>query len=454
MRRLFTLFAIIWASQSYAQSLDFHLQNAPNTTITLQHITGTILQDTTTWRTHTDASGQARISLTGLSANAATTATPLRVHLGDSLRFELWITTDAHLRVQLDYLDPATSFQCQGATASPSTWLFHLSLRTQAPQVLSRYGITADIAPLASPHWMKPAPTDYTADTQFQDYAQHRHLIALHAAPLHKAMRQPALPTDVIDDWSYLWRSSATSQVYYADFLQAYFLYRSCLDYPLNHAAPTLPQCYALTERLPEAQQGAFPRILLLWKALTPQSNADGSKALAYQHPTQAAFAERQLNLLAQRLPQDALQLLQSRIIQRPKFDPNGPAPDFTLTYENGQTLSLSQLRGKVVFLTFWASWSHKSLQEFARTVGIREQLMDKGVVVLTVSFDTSPDDWQRALDRYATIGEHLRAHDQPQLRDLYQVKQFPAYYLINREGQLVPMPSGSVRFIDYVTGL
>lgn len=454
MRPTTLLFALLWVGHCHAQSLDFQLQNAPNTAITLQHLSGVLLQDTTTWRATTDASGWASVTLSGLSANAGSApATPLRVQLGDSLRFEVWQATDAPMRVQLDYLAPAATFQCQGATATQTTWLYHLTLHTAAPNVRQRYGIATDLAPHASPRWMDAPPRE-VSDTLFEAYARHRYLVALHAQSLHKALLQSPIPTDVIDDWSYLWRAEATSQPYYADFLQAYFLYRSYLQHSPHHA-PTLPQCFALTDAFPEAQQGAFPRILLLWKALTPHpSDTTDSDALAYQYPTRAAFAERQLNLLAQQLPSDVLAALQMRVLQRPKFDPNGPAPDFTLTYPNGQTLSLTQLRGRVVFITFWASWSHKSLQEFARTSGIRAQLMDKGVAVLTLSYDADADDWQRALERYPTVGEHFRTHDQPQLRDCYQVKQFPAYYLINREGQLVPMPSGSVRFIDYVTGL
>src|SRR5471030_1808183 len=50
--------------------------------------------------------------------------------------------------------------------------------------------------------------------------------------------------------------------------------------------------------------------------------------------------------------------------------DANGPAPPFTLSELNGQSASLSQYKGQVVMLNFWATWHgpHQVAQKFSIT--------------------------------------------------------------------------------------
>ena len=78
------------------------------------------------------------------------------------------------------------------------------------------------------------------------------------------------------------------------------------------------------------------------------------------------------------------------------------PAPDFTLTDQYGKIHSLSQYRGKVVFLNFWASWCGPCKQEMPDIQALYEQYGEnKGdVVILGVAnpkTEENPNAWEES---------------------------------------------------------
>lgn len=63
-------------------------------------------------------------------------------------------------------------------------------------------------------------------------------------------------------------------------------------------------------------------------------------------------------------------------------------ASDFTLRDVNGNAVSLSALRGKVIVLSFWATWCGPCKEEMPHLQAIYSELAEKGVVVLSISSD------------------------------------------------------------------
>ena len=86
------------------------------------------------------------------------------------------------------------------------------------------------------------------------------------------------------------------------------------------------------------------------------------------------------------------------------------PAADFTLTDLDGHQQSLSQYRGKVVLLNFWATWCKPCTTEMPAMQACYDKLRDKGFVVLAVN-ELEDDD---------KVREHIRAykHTFPVLMD------------------------------------
>jgi len=65
-------------------------------------------------------------------------------------------------------------------------------------------------------------------------------------------------------------------------------------------------------------------------------------------------------------------------------------APDFTLTDLSGKTISLSDLKGKVIFVNFWATWCGPCRHEIPDFIEFYKENKDNGVVILGVSVDKS----------------------------------------------------------------
>jgi thiol-disulfide isomerase/thioredoxin len=71
----------------------------------------------------------------------------------------------------------------------------------------------------------------------------------------------------------------------------------------------------------------------------------------------------------------------------------NSLAPDFSLTDLNGQTVSLSGYRGKVVLLNFWATWCEPCRSETPRLVALQDKYRGQGFQVIGVSLDDDRKD-------------------------------------------------------------
>lgn len=64
------------------------------------------------------------------------------------------------------------------------------------------------------------------------------------------------------------------------------------------------------------------------------------------------------------------------------------PAPSFTLQDLNGKTVSLSDLKGKVVILDFWATWCPPCVIEIPHFIALYEQYKDQGFAMVGISVD------------------------------------------------------------------
>lgn len=65
-----------------------------------------------------------------------------------------------------------------------------------------------------------------------------------------------------------------------------------------------------------------------------------------------------------------------------------GPASDFTLRDVDGNAVTLSSLKGKVVLLSFWATWCGPCKEEMPHLQQLYTEFKDKGFVVLSISSD------------------------------------------------------------------
>ena len=117
------------------------------------------------------------------------------------------------------------------------------------------------------------------------------------------------------------------------------------------------------------------------------------------------------------------------------KLQPGQPAPDFTLPNLDGQSVSLSQFKGQVVLLDFWASWCGPCINDLPYLRKVKEKTADWPVVFLNISLDADEDDWREAIDKHEIKGVHVRAGSGSDVAKSYQVMGIPSYHLVNSQG-------------------
>jgi cytochrome c biogenesis protein CcmG/thiol:disulfide interchange protein DsbE len=108
-------------------------------------------------------------------------------------------------------------------------------------------------------------------------------------------------------------------------------------------------------------------------------------------------------------------------------------APDFTV-HDAGETVTLSQLKGQVVVLNFWATWCAPCIEEMPSLVQMQQRMKPKGVTVLAVSVDVDRDNYQRFLRDHDVNLLSVRDADQKS-NALYGTFKFPETYVIDRNG-------------------
>lgn len=115
-------------------------------------------------------------------------------------------------------------------------------------------------------------------------------------------------------------------------------------------------------------------------------------------------------------------------------------APDFIATTLGDAKIKLSDFRGKIVLIDFWATWCAPCVAELPNVTKAYEQFADKGLVVISISFDKDA-----ATARKFARGKQMTwpqiwadGGDKSDLAKLYNVSGIPATFLIGPDGKVV----------------
>ncbi len=132
-------------------------------------------------------------------------------------------------------------------------------------------------------------------------------------------------------------------------------------------------------------------------------------------------------------------------------------APDFSLQ-DSDHTVTLSQFRGHVVLLNFWATWCAPCIEETPSLVRMQARFKDKGVVVLAVSIDADDAAYHKFLKDYSVNMVTVR-DEAKKAATLYGTFGWPETYVIDRNGVvrrkfIGPVDWNSPEITDYLSKL
>jgi thiol-disulfide isomerase/thioredoxin len=414
----------------------------------------------------------------GNLAGGTTTTLNLPIHTPQAVRFQyirenvlLFIQPNYDLTISFDYYDVTGTLKITGTGAADSQFLldythkdstvfeanrqvalgfFNVAIpQSVAAQAQHEAGalfianmnkMEADLLTFVGLHPLKPsisaACLRYITNTIQLRAAQYRYAYFLINDQLNDVQMQGILRQT--GELKYP-EAAATEQwenTAYFEFIKSYILYFTRI-----RGAKGLESGTVAYDIIDQKYDGRLKYVLLARQLMDAYNKFDNTY-----------LAERRLNTFKIKCPhKDLVDIVEGTYGTRLgaiESHVTNNAPNFTLPNPSGTLYSLSQFKGKVVYISFWASWCKPCIAGFGKTADIRKQLLDKGVVLLNISIDADEQAWRKAMDKVNTPGIHLWAGNQSDFIALYELYALPVYQIIDKRGQFAYLPDDENRDI------
>jgi hypothetical protein len=137
---------------------------------------------------------------------------------------------------------------------------------------------------------------------------------------------------------------------------------------------------------------------------------------------------------LNQQLANHRAMVLQSLALKTPVGFPEIDLPD-----QNGDTLRLSSLKGKVIILNFWVSSSPDCLMQNRGLMQLYSNYGKKGLVIYSVSLDTDRMAWLSSIKEngYPWLNVCEGRYSDSRYAALYNIQKLPSFYIIDKKGDI-----------------
>jgi len=120
----------------------------------------------------------------------------------------------------------------------------------------------------------------------------------------------------------------------------------------------------------------------------------------------------------------------------------SGPAPDFALKSDSGENLRLSEFRGEVVMINFWASWCGPCRQEMPLLDELYTQYQPLGFTILGVNVEEDTTKAKKML-RESPVNFPILFDNKCEVSRLYDVVAMPSTVLVDRDGNVRHLHQG-----------
>ncbi|MDR3139339.1 MAG: TlpA family protein disulfide reductase [Treponema sp.] len=122
------------------------------------------------------------------------------------------------------------------------------------------------------------------------------------------------------------------------------------------------------------------------------------------------------------------------------------PSPDFSASPAklDRDSVTLANLKGKVVFLNFWATWCGPCRAEMPSMEALYQRYKEKGLEIVAVNYLENPKTVESFAEKFS-LSFPITLDPSGRINGLYEVQAFPTTYIIDREGKIVTRVVGSL---------
>lgn len=228
---------------------------------------------------------------------------------------------------------------------------------------------------------------------------------------------------DFLNDKALINNANAVQSELYQEFLLN-FIHHTALE---NKHQRTDPDFYKVCYDLAKSQLTGTAQAITMGRVL--------QESFRFGHVKQSAA------LLADFQKLDAANrfypLLKEDFETHKAFAIGSPAPDFKLLSATGDTVSLRQFAGKLVYLNFWRSTSGLCLRDLPYAAELAKKFDGKNIVFLNIALDDNEGAWKQLVVSRKLAGMHVRAAGgiRAAVARAYGVQDVPAYFLLAEDG-------------------
>ena len=147
----------------------------------------------------------------------------------------------------------------------------------------------------------------------------------------------------------------------------------------------------------------------------------------------------------------ESLSKMDELITSWSKLAKGQPAPNFAYESIEGETLTMDNFKGSVVYIDVWATWCGPCIGEHPAMEKLQEQFKGQNVIFLAVSIDSTKEPWEKMVEAKKLGGVHVFAPGawDSQIIEDYMIQGIPRFILIDQEGNIVDAtaqrPSGNI---------
>jgi len=134
-------------------------------------------------------------------------------------------------------------------------------------------------------------------------------------------------------------------------------------------------------------------------------------------------------------------------------------APDFELSSLQGDVVKLSELRGKVVVVNFWATWCPPCREEVPSMQQLHKMMAGKEFVMLAVNIEQDGRQTVPVFLQENPVDFTILFDDSGQVRKSYGVSKYPETFIVDPQGRIVEKVIGGInwsqpRVVDFMRRL